>query len=273
MSSTGCNRRIRARAAALTVLGSAAALGGCGGAGQGGAGSGSGEDAPPRGLASGMDDSADQEPTSPEPAAEQVSVSGTRGRLDAQQIQGGVAPHAAALGECYKAELKQKKFLSGKLVLDVRVNKSGGVGRARIADSDVGDWAVERCVLGVARRMTFARPVGGDGEAEFQVPLDFTSDQPPLESWPEEQVAVAVAGKRAQLDACAGQAGGAPAGLIVTLYVGNRGQVKSVGFASAGGAGIADAWAECAARAVTTWTMADPMGKVVKASFRYSPGK
>ncbi len=270
MSSTVCERTPGLRALALPVLFSSALLA-CGGAGKGTGGS----DDPPRraGLASGMDDSTGSE--EPDPEAEQekekIAVSGTKGRLEAPQIQAGVAPHAAALQGCYDAQLKTKKFVSGKLVLDVVVARSGQVGRTRIADSDVGDWTVERCVLGVARKMTFASPKGGDGEAQFQVPLNFTSSQPALETWPQEQIAAAVQEKRAELDGCAAQAGGTAPAVNVTLYIGNRGQVKAVGFASAGDEPFADAWADCAARAVSSWTLADPKGKIVKASFRHGP--
>jgi TonB family protein len=233
------------------------------------------ESDPPRGLASsGLDeDDEEPQPEEKEQPAEKPTVTGTKGRLDAQEIQAGVAPHAAALNGCYQTELKQKKFLTGRMLVEIRVSKTGQVGAASVAESDLGDWAVERCVLGVARGMTFAKPKGGDGEAVFKVPLNFSSDQTSVETWPEEKIAGAVTGKRAQLDACAGQAGGAPAAVNVTLYLGNRGQVKAVGFAPADGKPVTDAWSECAARAVTTWTMADPMGKIVKASFRYGPGK
>jgi TonB family protein len=274
MSSASCDRNVRLRAAIVAPLLAALCLApGCGGGVKGGGADRPGEGPPRSGLASGMDDSSDREPEPPPKPKEQVQVTGTKGVLQAQEIQAGVAPHAAAIEACYKDELKQKKFVSGKLTVEILVAKTGQVGGARVVDSDVGDWAVEKCVLGVARGMTFAKPKGGDGQAQFQVPLNFSSDQPPLESWPEEQVAAAVAGKRAQLDACAGQAGGAaPAGVTVTFYVGNRGEVKAVGFASAAGKPMPrswDAWADCAARAVSAWTMADPKGKIVKASFRY----
>ncbi len=268
MSSTVCDRICRALA--LPVL--FAALIGCGGAGKG-AGDSSGDSSRRAGQASGMDDGAGEaepEAEREQQETEQIAVTGTKGRLEAQQIQAGVAPRAAALQACYDAQLVQKKFVSGKLVLDMVVAKSGQVGRARIAESDVGDWTVERCVLGVARKMTFASPKGGDGEAQFQVPLNFASGGPALETWPQEQIAAAVQGKRAQLEACDGQAGGAP--VNVTLYVGNRGEVKAVGFASAGDEPVADAWAECAARAVSSWTMPDPRGKIVKASFVHGSG-
>ncbi len=275
MSSIVCDRRARALALPLPLL--LSALIGCGGAGKG-AGDTSGD--PPRraGLASGLDDSSEakeaeaakeKQRQEEQERQEKIAVTGTKGRLEAQQIQAGVAPHAAALQACYDAQLKQKKFVSGKLMLDVVVAKSGQVGSARIAGSDVGDWTVERCVLGVARKMTFARPVGGDGTAQFQVPLNFASDGPALETWPQEQIAATVQGKRAQLDACTGQGGGAAPAVDVTLYVGNRGEVKAVGFASAGDEPVSDAWADCAARAVSSWTLPDPKGKTVKATFRH----
>lgn len=265
MSSTVCDRT--ARVLLPLVL---TALFGCGGAGKG-AGDSSGESPRRAGTGGGMDDSAEAREAEAEAEREQqekeqIAVTGTKGRLEAQQIQAGVAPHAAALQACYDAQLVKKKFVSGKLMLDMVVEKSGQVGRARIAESDVGDWTVERCVLGEARKMTFASPSGGDGEATFQLPLNFASGGPALETWPQEQIAAAVQGKRAQLDACAGQGGAAPA-VTVTLYVGNRGEVKAVGFASAGDEPVSDAWAGCAARAVSSWTLPDPRGKVVKASF------
>jgi hypothetical protein len=262
MSSTVCDRTARLLALPLLVT----ALAGCGGAGKG-AGDSSGESPGRAGLGSGVDDSAEAREAEAEgEQQEQIAVTGTKGRLEAQEIQAGVAPHAAALQACYDAQLVKKKFVSGVLMLDMVVEKSGQVGRARVAESDVGDWTVERCVLGEARKMTFASPSGGDGEATFQLPLNFASGGPALETWPQEQIAAAVQGKRAQLDACAGQGGAAPA-VTVTLYVGNRGEVKAVGFASAGGEPVADAWAECAARAVSSWTLPDPRGKIVKASF------
>jgi hypothetical protein len=204
-------------------------------------------------------------------AGDGMKVAGTRGTLQAAQIQAGLAPHTAALEDCYKGALQRKKFLSGKLLLEVRVAKTGQVGGAALVESDIGDWEVERCVLGVARKLGFAKPTGGDGTAVFKVPLDFTSDQQVLETWPEEQIAAVVTEKRATLDACAGVAGEAPSDVAVTLYVGNRGKVEAVGFASDKEPPIPDAWADCAAHSVAAWTFTDPQGKIVKAGFRYPP--
>jgi hypothetical protein len=193
-------------------------------------------------------------------AKDGLQVSGTRGVLQNEQIHAGLSPHAVALEACYRDALKQKKFLVGRVVLEVQVDKAGRVSRAGIADGDLGDWTVERCLVDEASKMTFAKPAGGDGSALFKVPLDFTSDQPAIEEWPDAQVASVVTARAAELSAC-----GAATGVTATAYIGNRGAVQAVGFTAS--PPVDPVWADCAARAIGTWTFADPLGKVVKATF------
>ena len=57
----------------------------------------------------------------------------------------------------------------------------------------------------------------------------------------------------------------------MTLYLGNRGVVKSVGFASPHKRGIEREWAACASEKILAWTLSDPRGKVAKLGFRYNP--
>lgn len=226
------------------------------------------------GLASGMADSTAEEPKpAPKPKPDPVKVSGTRGVLQTHEVQAGFSPHQAALSACFQDQLKQRKFLSGDIKIQFAIEPTGQVGSARILQSDVGDWTVERCILDVSRKMTFAQPKGGNRKAEFSVPLHFESDQAKAEVWSEQQIASVVTAKRAELDACSSAAGAqAPGEVTVTLYIGNRGAVQSVGVASAHVKPLSDAWADCAAKAVATWTFADPQGKIVKAGFRYRPG-
>lgn len=189
-----------------------------------------------------------------------LQVTGTKGVLQNEQIHAGLSPHAVALEACYKAALKERKFLGGRVVLEVQVGKTGQVTRAGIAEGDLGDWTAERCLIDEASKMTFAKPTGGDGTAAFKVPLDFTSDQPALEEWSEAQVAGAVEAGAASLASC-----GPAAGVTATVYIGNRGAVQAVGFAASPPLDLA--WADCAARAIGAWTFTDPLGKVVKATF------
>jgi hypothetical protein len=196
-----------------------------------------------------------------------IQVRGTKGYLEMHEIQAGVKPHHDAFDACYQSRLKERRFIYGDLTLEIMVRPTGDVGTARLTESDVGDWTVERCVLDEARRMRFAQPKGGNRQAVFSVPLNFTSDQGGIEVWPEERVAAVVAAKADELAACSP----APGEVSVTLYVGNRGKVMAVGFSSAHARPVADGWADCAAGVLAAWTFEDPRGKIVKSRFLYRP--
>jgi hypothetical protein len=112
--------------------------------------------------------------------------------------------------------------------------------------------------------MSFVAPKGG--EAEFSVPLDFSSPRS-VEWWDEERTA-------REIDDVTGELGDCPGGasdIWVTLYVGRGGKVTSVGFASSAKPPIADEWADCAAGKAASWVLSDPRGKVAKLSFRFNP--
>lgn len=199
-----------------------------------------------------------------------IEVEGLKGHLQPVQIEKGVAPHQSALARCYKSQARKAKFLAGKLVLKFVVAPDGSVKEALFDENDLGSWAVERCVLEIARGMTFAEPKGGDREAEFTVPLEFAGTRR-VDWWPEEKVETVVTKKMPELEECREQTGVVvPSNVFVTFYIGNRGQVPSVGFLSPGKT-IDEAWAECAAGIVAGWTMPDPMGVIAKSGFRYRP--
>lgn len=205
-----------------------------------------------------------------EEEASDIEVEGLKGHLDPAQIEKGVSPHQGALARCYKSQARRARFLGGKLVVKFVVGPDGAVKEALFDESDVGSWAVERCILEIARGMTFAAPKGGDREATFTVPLEFAGTRR-VDWWPEERVETVVAKKLAELEECKEQNGVVvPSNVFVTFYVGPRGAVQSVGFASPGRA-IDDAWAECAAGIVAGWSMPDPMGTIAKSGFRYRP--
>ena len=117
--------------------------------------------------------------------------------------------------------------------------------------------------------MSFKKPKGG--EADFTLPLDFDARRPAI-WWSEDKAEMEVGDRASELRQCRVEAGTRdPRNVWVTLYLGNSGVVKSVGFASPHKRGIASAWAECAAGKITAWTLNDPRGKVAKLGFRYNP--
>lgn len=195
---------------------------------------------------------------------EGVEIVNARGRMDPKVVEAGIAPHAQALAECYTTNLKRRRWLGGRVVLHWEIQADGTVTAVRFAESDLGNWPIERCLLEVARVATFGKPIGGD--ADFQLPLEFTA-KGRLISWTDDQAVRAVGGQLVKLDACAKGDVSAPTGVTVTVYVGPGGRAQSVGFAAA--TLIDDAWAECAEKAALAWRLPDPRGQVAKLAVKY----
>jgi|SRR5688572_18119147 len=215
------------------------------------------------------------EPTEPTPPTRRViedssqdhddgmEVVSTRGHMEPADVEAGIAPHSAALEACYVDGIKKRKWLGGKVQLTWQITRDGQVTQVVVADSDLGAWPIEKCLLEVARAATFAKPVGGD--ADFSLPLEFTARGSSV--WWDEDVGVKAIGKRVDGLAKCGEAARPADEVLITLYVGTRGKVQSVGFSSTGV--VPDAWAECTAKQIEAWTLADPRGKVAKVALRY----
>jgi len=199
-----------------------------------------------------------------------VEIEGLRGHLERGEIEAGVSPHHDALSTCFTSRVGKRRFLGGQVELKWLVARDGSVKQVVVTASDLGAWEVEKCLIEVGRRMHFARPKGG--EAEFSLPLDFPARGGVL-PWDGDRAATEVEAHLADLAQCtdtgAGAAAAGPSEVVVTLYVGTRGQVQSAGFAAE--SPLDDTWADCAAALMLEWTLTDPRGKVAKLAFRYAP--
>tara|TARA_R110002096_G_scaffold44526_8_gene120230 strand:- start:35757 stop:36563 length:807 start_codon:yes stop_codon:yes gene_type:complete len=209
----------------------------------------------------GMDDDDDDDD-------DDVSIEGLKGHLAPYDIQVGMEGHSTALATCFQVEAKRKKFLGGQVELSFTIARDGTVKSVRATKSSVGSWPVEKCLLAESQRMTFKKPKGG--EADFSVPLDFEARRV-TNWWTEEKAESAIGSLAKGLSSCAGEASAEPRNVWVTLYLGNRGVVESVGFASPHKDGIDTGWADCAQTQVSAWTLVDPLGKIAKLGFRYNP--
>lgn len=206
-----------------------------------------------------------------------LEVESTRGKMDPADVEAGIAPHAQALQDCYLSRVASssdrgrgpgQKWLGGKVEIKWQISRDGVLTSAQIVASDLGHWGVEKCMLGLARTMTFPKPRGGD--ADFTIPLELTA-RGSAEWWDEDKAAAVVAKRVGELAACAEEGLPDPTDVMVTVYVGTRGKVQSAGFASP--ALIDDAWADCAHKIVMGWTLTDPKGKVAKLAFTHRPGE
>lgn len=85
----------------------------------------------------------------------------TLGSLPEADIDAVVSAAVPAVRRCYTDELSRAPGLAGELVVEFVVGTSGGVERAATERSSLGNSAVEACVNGVVRRLTFPPPDGG----------------------------------------------------------------------------------------------------------------
>lgn len=201
--------------------------------------------------------------TGEDDADDGMQIEGLRGHIDPADIQEAIQPVSGQLARCFDSQVKRRRFLGGQLELSFRVSRDGVVETVQVAKSDLGAWPVERCLLELAAAIEFPEPKGG-ATAEFSLPLDF----PPRKSslwWTEEQADTEVADHLGDLAECAPQ----PENVSVTLYVGVRGKVQEVGFASPAKRPIDPEWADCAAEIIRGWTLSDPRGRIAKLGFRY----
>lgn len=197
-----------------------------------------------------------------------LEVEGLRGRIAPGDAEAAVSPHAGSLQRCYTDVIGKRKYIGGRVELKFFLSKDGILQKTQVLSSDLGAWPVEKCLLDVAKAMTFKKPKGGP--ADFTLPLEFSARGNAI-WWDADRGDAEVGERRIELAACAEEvAVEDPSNVMVTLYIGTRGQVQSVGFANQGAEPIAEAWANCAEAKALAWTLSDPKGRVAKIGFGYN---
>ncbi|NVB78984.1 MAG: AgmX/PglI C-terminal domain-containing protein [Kofleriaceae bacterium] len=220
-----------------------------------------------------------------------VTFTKTRGSISAEAIQAALAPHNQEMMDCYTQNVGKRRWLGGHVVLHWDLKADGTVASVKMAESNLGAWPVEKCLLDIAWSATFEKPKGGD--ADFTLPLDF---QPPsgTKIWDEDMALRAVGGQLAALDDCddfePGKPGKKPrkapkpaknpnvdkparperppSNVTITLYVGPQGKTQSIGFSSSTSE-VGEKWAACAEQTAQTWRLPDPRGQIAKLAVRY----
>ena len=187
-------------------------------------------------------------------SAQEIRVEDGLGSIDPAAVQAALDGASAELQGCYRTGAAGLRYVGGSVRVLVRVDLKGRVKRTEIGSSDLGSWAVERCLLGVARHLALPAPKGG--EAVVQIPLDFQAPSPPVDM--SEAAARDAAAKLRGIYRCAG----GPKSVPVTLYVAAGGAVTSAGFAAGGN----EAWGDCASAKARALRLEDPLGRVLKAT-------
>jgi len=193
---------------------------------------------------------------------EGVTIAHARGHVE--EAERKLSPLHGELSHCYTSRVGRRRWLGGRVKLHWNVAADGTIDKVVLAESDLGAWPIEKCLVDVARTAAFGAPVGG--VADVSLPLEFKPPDP-VEAWDDERVDKAIGKQLVKLDAC-GKTEPPPDDVIITLYVGWRGKAQSVGFASANSE-IAETWAECIQKTVLAWRLPDPKGVIAKLAIKY----
>ena len=101
------------------------------------------------------------------------SVESEVGALDAGKVAAVFKTASGSLQECYASGVSRVAFMSGDIKLAVRVAEDGSAKYAFVKESSLGDRQTEECMLGVLRKQTWPKPVGGkEGNAETTFGFD-----------------------------------------------------------------------------------------------------
>ena len=194
---------------------------------------------------------------------EEMKVAGTLGSLDEDEIAGPFQRRWDDITRCYDAVAAKQQYLGGKIEVKLRVTQAGDPKSAYVVASTFGNYEAERCILGIARELHFAKPKGG-GEAEFTYPIEFRARRP-VQTWDEARVSPSLNRHRGDVRACKEKAPGKlPPALSMTVYVAPGGKIASAGLAA--DAPLDDAFANCLVQKTKGWRLDDPLGKIAKAT-------
>jgi len=152
------------------------------------------------------------------------------GVLDERAVDRAMAPHVPAMVDCFERAGDARRYLSGRVVLRFVVEASGSVSNIHVIKNELGNYPVERCLIGVGTRIRFPPPEG-NRRTDFEYSLRFRSTgEMRVLDWRGDDVAVRVA-STGDFSSC-GALG--PESVEAIAYVEPAGTIGSVGFVSQG---------------------------------------
>lgn len=168
---------------------------------------------------------------------------------------------------CVRHGTDRLSEMGGKFSVKLRVNKKGSVVSAYLAQSTLGDRETERCVLDVARSVSWPKPLGGEGIAERSFDVDPSVE--PVQ-WKADKARNAKKTLGQKLDKCyreaVGSARQAEDGVFTaTAYIDARGKVVAAGVAPPHAAG--ERVADCLVNALRETKFGSPGRKAAKVTF------
>lgn len=200
-------------------------------------------------------------PPAPEPKADRgpVSMESEIGGMNQEAVEKRFTSLSQPILECVAEGAGRVKEMGGHFALSLRIDRDGHVKTAFLNESTLGDRATELCVLDVARKADWPKPLGGEGLA--QRAFDVDAGVEPI-AWKPEKIRGAL---RPLADKVAHCRRGISGRFVTTAYVKPNGSVAAVGVAPP--AAEHDDAVECMVAAVKKAKFGSPGRRAAKVTF------
>lgn len=189
-----------------------------------------------------------------------LSVTGLRGVLSQDEIQGALEPKMLKFSRCVQRRSGDVEWLSGAVTFEFRVATTGAVSSVYPRRSSMGDRATEQCMLEVAKATRFPMPRGGEAEFGWSLEVPLDSDTRAPVAWTASQAETVVAEQRSALRSACGDGS-----FELTAYVDVDGKVVAVGGAVADEASAEKL--DCVTSVVQSWVFPSPGSYAAKLTF------
>ena len=181
-----------------------------------------------------------------------LQISLEHGVISQEAAQQAVMAEWKELTRCYSEAGPAMGFAGGAVTLRFFVDGHGAITDVRIVESRVGNFEVERCLVGVGRKVRFPQPKG-NALAQVDYTLEFrsTGAVAVLDLALDELSAELPALWARLAGACEGGLGADE--VAATFYVDAAGAVRSVGLASA--ASLDESAGRCVSDSIRRWNV------------------
>jgi len=189
-----------------------------------------------------------------------MSLMQEQGVLESEDVETVLERNFRKFTRCYERAGDAQRYVEGKVLLRFLISAEGAVTDVQFVENDLGNFAIERCLVVEARSIKFPVPRGRK-PTEFEYPLQFKSTREmALADWPITTVPPEVMSAMLSMQPCK-EISAKPVEAI--LYIEPSGEVGSVGFLS--GAEIQPEAAMCVLEQMRQWRLRGEAGHVLRA--------
>ena len=202
------------------------------------------------------------------PGAAQMGLQNEVGVYEGQDVEEALSGHMEAVRDCYGRAGRAQRFAGGQVMLRFLVGGDGTPQDVRVIATDLGNYEVERCLVGVGRRVKFPAPNGGKATT-FEYPVEFRSTHEINVQDLADSLKVDhdVATFIHSLSSCGSIAEG---GASAILYIEPSGSISSVGLAAE--SALDEEAGACMVREMRRWRMSATLpGHVLRCRVNIPP--